>query len=182
MKNPFRQFALPLGSAVLLAVAAALPAAASDGQDMYRCRVLGDGSACPVSPPAGEPVVQTVPGSYARYLIHNGRPFDQAIADARATGEEPSVRVVLRPPVHQLSGFGAYERINGRVLGPGARLQIPFVDSWLIILCHSAPLWRAANLVPLCPVRKFCGPASYIPRLTFLWLAPVRAFRSAELF
>jgi hypothetical protein len=108
----FRDQMLPLLGSALLSISAALPAQAGDGHDVYRCRVLGERSACeqlPVST-TGEAVVQLAPGSHARYLIHIGHPVDQAIAEARASGEEPTLQVVRRDVPLRLTGVEAHER------------------------------------------------------------------------
>lgn len=60
----------------------------SADQLKYRCIVLGELSACPWNAPAAAKD-GTVPGPYARYLIDKGVARDEAIAQAKAIGEEP---------------------------------------------------------------------------------------------
>jgi hypothetical protein len=106
---------------VTLLLSAATPAWASE--DVYRCRVLGDRIACDRLPAStdGTAVMQTVPGPYARYLIHNGRPFEQAIAEARAIGEEPMLQLTRRHVQRTLSGIEAYEQYVRGGPAPDAR-------------------------------------------------------------
>jgi len=116
MSNQFLRHLLPLGGAVLFSLTAAMPARADTGADAYTCHVLGDSSACEKRPAqaGGETTMQVIPGSYARYLIYLGQTADKAIEQARAVGEEPTVRVVSNDKQRQLSGFDAYERVLGR--------------------------------------------------------------------
>jgi len=107
---------MPLGAATLLSFGAATPALADNGANVYNCRVLADSSACEKLPAqtGSEMVTHVEPGSYARYLINMGRSTEQAIAEARSIGEEPSLRVVSRDSQPHLSSFDAYERLQGR--------------------------------------------------------------------
>ena len=116
MSNSIIGYLLPLGGAALLSFGAVAPAMADDGATTYNCRVLGDRSACEQLPaPAGrEMVTQVEPGSYARYLINMGRSTEQAIAEARSIGEQPTLRVVVRDSQRHLTSFEAYERLQGR--------------------------------------------------------------------
>jgi hypothetical protein len=101
---------LALGLGALLCLTVAMPASASE--DVYRCRVLGDRGACERLPASADADVVTrlVPGSYARYLMYLGRPVEQAIAEARTIGEEPTLQDVRRQTQPRLSGFEAHER------------------------------------------------------------------------
>lgn len=110
MKNLLCDRLPSLCCAILLSVTAALPTSASE--DVYRCRVLGDRGACdglPVSV-GDKAATQLVPGSYARYLIHNGYPAERAIAEAHSIGEEPTLQVVGAPVRRKLSGVEAHEQ------------------------------------------------------------------------
>jgi hypothetical protein len=116
MSNQFLRHLLPLGGAMLFSLTAAMPARADTGADAYACHVVGDSSACAKLPAqaGSETTTQVTAGSYGRYLIHLGRTPDQAIAEARAIGEEPTVRIVSRDGQRHLSDFEAYERFLGR--------------------------------------------------------------------
>lgn len=116
MSNKILRRLLPLGGMALLSFGAAMPAFAQDGADVYRCSVLGERTACDKLPSSQgvETVAQLVPGSYARYLINNGRGFDQAIAEARAIGEQPTMRLAGSDAQHRVSGLQAYEQLQGR--------------------------------------------------------------------
>ncbi|HUL63321.1 MAG TPA: hypothetical protein VLW55_01780 [Burkholderiaceae bacterium] len=116
MSNRILRHLLPVGGAMLLSLAAAMPASADVGADAYSCHVLGDSSTCEKVPAqaGADTVKQVVPGAYARYLMYLGRTTDQAIAEALAIGEQPTVRVVSRRSGRQLSSIDAYERLQGR--------------------------------------------------------------------
>lgn len=105
----------PLRTAALVATLfAALSAHAGDaGQDTYRRVVLGDGSVA-AQPAAQAPAERVVPGSYARYLIKNGMPVEQALATARDAGETPTIERVPAVATRELTGFERYERAMGR--------------------------------------------------------------------
>lgn len=68
---------------------AAVPALAQDGQAVYRAQVLGERIAAPTSSTTTGSERRLVPGPQGRYLVHLGRSTEQAIAEARAAGEEP---------------------------------------------------------------------------------------------
>ena len=111
-----------LGGGALLSLAAALPAAADDGFNLYRCRVLGDSSACTAPSPALDTkVTRLVPGPYAAYLMYQGQSLEHAVANARSIGEEPTLRIVEVATPAQVSGFEAYERLQGRTPSFGYR-------------------------------------------------------------
>lgn len=93
---------------------AALSAHAGDaGQDTYRRVVLGDSNVA-VQPAAESVTERVVPGSYARYLIKNGMPVEQALATARDAGETPTVERQPAVAARELTGFERYERAMGR--------------------------------------------------------------------
>jgi len=116
MSKLIRRRMLSLGSAAMLSLFTLLPAMASGGgEDAYRCVVQGDRDACSALPASSDSDAATrlVPGSYARYLIHNGYSVEQAVAEARASGEQPTLRVVKRDVPRQLTSLEAYERLLG---------------------------------------------------------------------
>ncbi len=120
---------LPLGGAALLSLAAPLPAHA-EGDSVYRCSVLGDRQGCETrAAPSADSGVRLVPGAYARYLIHQGRSFDEAIELARAAGEQPTLRVVRHEPRPVLGGFEAYERHHGRAPALDGRQAVDLAGS-----------------------------------------------------
>ena len=53
----------------------------------YRCIVLGELSACPWNQKDAQ--AKDVPGPYAKYLIDKGVAREEALAAAKAVGEEP---------------------------------------------------------------------------------------------
>jgi len=54
---------------------------------------------------------QLVPGSYARYLIHNGLPREMALAQALRAGEAPTpVASCASPAPLELTSYEAYQR------------------------------------------------------------------------
>ena len=116
MSNQILRHLLPIAGAMLFSLAATTPARADVGADGYACHVLGDSAACDKLPAqtGTQAATQVVPGSYARYLMYLGRSADQAIAEARGIGEQPTVQAVSRDAGPQLSGFDAYERLQGR--------------------------------------------------------------------
>jgi hypothetical protein len=116
MSNQILRHLLPIAGAMLFSLAATTPARADVGADGYACHVLGDSAACEKLPAqaGAAATTQVVPGSYGRYLMYVGRTTDQAIAEARAIGEQPTVHVVSQGADRQLSGFDAYERLQGR--------------------------------------------------------------------
>jgi hypothetical protein len=121
MSISFHRQMLPLVSGVLLSLCAVQPVWASGEEDLYRCRVMGDPRDCERLPMStgSEAVTKIVPGSYARYLIHNGRPVEQAISEARSVGEEAVLQVVNRDLPRQLGALESYERYvrGGPALG-----------------------------------------------------------------
>ena len=113
MSNRIHRHLLSLGSAVLMAFAAT-SAMADDGSAAYRCNAQGDQNACATAAAEqGDKATHVVPGSYARYLINMGYTVDQAIAQARGIGEQPTTEVVERD-AQRLSSFESYERLQGR--------------------------------------------------------------------
>lgn len=117
MSNRILRHLLPIGGAMLLSLAATMPARADVGADAHTCYVRGDASACEKLHPQSGTEMDTqvvVPGVYARYLINLGSTPDVAIAQARRIGEEPTVRVVSHGADRQLTGLEAYEREQGR--------------------------------------------------------------------
>lgn len=106
--------AAALAMAALL-TAAALPAFALDGHAVYRAQVLGERFAAAVPSSSVGGSEQLVPGPQGRYLVYLGRSTEQAIAEARAAGEEP---VRQTRPVAQktrtVDGFEAYQRHLGQ--------------------------------------------------------------------
>lgn len=100
-------------AALAATLLAALSAHAGDaGQDTYRRVVLGDSSVAQPAPQAES--ARVVPGSYARYMIKNGMPAEQALQIARDAGESPSVEQQPAVASRELSGFERYERAMGR--------------------------------------------------------------------
>jgi hypothetical protein len=86
------------------------------GYATYRRVVLGDTSV--VIPASEKPAgVQEalVPGSYARYLIHNGMSRAEALARAQGLGETPSPASNEAP--RRLANLSSYERYQRTVLG-----------------------------------------------------------------
>lgn len=110
MSRWFRRHVRPLLSGALLTFFASMPAKA--GEDVYRCRVLGDRAACERLPPStdGTAVARSTPGSYARYLIHHGHSVDRALAEARSSGEEPTLQLLNRRPQRKPGSTEAHER------------------------------------------------------------------------
>jgi len=109
--------------AALVAVEAALPAFAYDGQAIYRAQVLGEHGVMPapsatVSAPAER---KLTPGSYARYFMYLGRSQEQAISEARRIGEEPAWTTEPVAPTRHVDGREVYERHMGRL----PRLELP---------------------------------------------------------
>jgi hypothetical protein len=112
MSNRIHRHLLSLGGATLLAFAAT-SAMADNGAAAYSCNAQGDQTACAsVSAARADAVTQLVPGSYARYLINMGYTVDQAIAQARTIGEQPTLQVV-NGDAQRLSSFESYERLQG---------------------------------------------------------------------
>ncbi|HTT10674.1 MAG TPA: hypothetical protein VMG60_07285 [Burkholderiaceae bacterium] len=93
MSNLIHRHLLSLGGAVLLALGSA-SAMADTGATAYSCHVLGDSSACAMLPaaPGSDTATRVVPGSYAQYLSHLGYSTDEAIAQARGIGEQPTLQ------------------------------------------------------------------------------------------
>lgn len=117
MKTP-RSFPLTLAAAWSLAALSAAAFANGPQEDLshlrYRCSVLGDNPSCAALPAPVRPAMERVPGSYASKLITvNGTRVEEAIAAARASGEEP--RLLAVPPERQLSGYERHERWMGRL-------------------------------------------------------------------
>jgi len=132
----FRRQTLAPVFAGLVSLSAVPLALASESEDLYRCRVLGDRASCEKLPVkrSDAPKTKWVPGSYASYLIHNGRPFEEAIAEARAMGEEPTLQVITSEVRRETSGFEDYQRYvrGGPTLGSHGdpdieRHALPFV-------------------------------------------------------
>jgi hypothetical protein len=94
---------------VLLSALQAHAATRTDSSyETYRCVVLGDDSAChPQEFPATPNRI--VPGSYARYLIHNGMGEADALAAASAIGEEPTRQPATAEPPERIVP-GSYAR------------------------------------------------------------------------
>ena len=137
MSVPFRRQALAPFFALLLSLSAAPFVQASESEDLYRCRVLGDGASCEKLPakPADAVTTKLVPGPYASYLIYNGRPVEQAIAQARGIGEEPTLQVIKSEVRRETGSFEAYQRYvrGGPTLGSD---DAPHVER------HAAPSVR----------------------------------------
>jgi hypothetical protein len=115
MFTPIARFLLPLGGAALFAMAAAQPAFASQAEDLYRCRVVGETSAC-ASLPAGTGAVantQATLGAYGRYLTFLGQSVEQAAKESRARGEMPSVRMIDPNLPGALTAMMTYQRFLG---------------------------------------------------------------------
>jgi len=114
MSNTYhRRLPFVLGAA-LLVIANHASAVAGDGQSVYRCRVLGESAACAAIPQnPSESQIELVPGPRGRHLVFLGRSVEQAIAEARASGEEPTLRIVVRETPTHLSGAEAHERYLG---------------------------------------------------------------------
>ena len=71
--------------------------------EKYRCVVLGDDAACH-APKVSASRYRLVPGDYAAHLMENGMDQTQALAEARAFGEEPTWRLTAaEPPQEALS-------------------------------------------------------------------------------
>jgi hypothetical protein len=69
--------------------------------------------------------LKLIPGSYARYLIVNGMPQAQALAQARNAGEEATWQAGVAPSqAVALSGFQLYERAMGRAVTPNAGTEV----------------------------------------------------------
>jgi hypothetical protein len=80
--------------------------------EKYRCVVLGADSACrPQKVSANR--YRLAPGSYAAYLMENGMDQTQALAAARAIGEEPTWLLTKVEPPQQLSSYKVYAREMG---------------------------------------------------------------------
>ena len=97
--------------------------AADPGHALYRRVVLGDtsvelSSAVPAAGDAG----RQVPGSYARYLIRNGTPKEQALAQAQRIGETPVF--IVDDAQRAQERLTPYERYQRSVLGtPDAQIM-----------------------------------------------------------
>jgi hypothetical protein len=125
-------FKASLAAAALLSVAA-LPASAHDGQAVYRAQVLGESITAATSAPAGEQ--RLVPGPQGRYLVYLGRSVEQAIAEARAAGEEPVWATAPVARTLAVDGFQAYQRYLGRATSGAAAATTEVAQ-------HDAPTLR----------------------------------------
>lgn len=105
-----------LALAALLS-SAALPAFAQDGHDTYRAQVLGERIASVAQAPSttarSEP--SRVLAGHAGYLVHLGRSPQQAVAEVRRRGEEPTWAIVPVAQARSAGGSEAYERHLGRL-------------------------------------------------------------------
>lgn len=129
MWKSIRHFLTPAIGLTALSAVLVSPARANDGEAVYRCRVLGDTSACASlrTQDLGS-ACEPVPGSYARYLMYLGRSKDQAIAEASSRGESPTWRLAKRPVPRQLTGEEAHEKYLGRTLPPEAQVAAEDAD------------------------------------------------------
>jgi hypothetical protein len=125
-------FKVSLAAAALLSVAA-LPASAHDGQAVYRAQVLGERIAAATPAPASEQ--RLLPGPQGRYLVHLGRSVEQAIAEARASGEAPVWAAAPVARTQAVDGFEAYHRYLGRATRGAA-------DATTEVAQHDAPTLR----------------------------------------
>ena len=116
MSKSILRYVLPLGGAALLSLSAAIPAQASQDDAYYRCHVVGESQACAglPAPAMNSTTTRLVPGSYGQYLVFLGESNDQAIADARARGEQPKEVITQAAPRHYTSAE-AYERYLGNL-------------------------------------------------------------------
>lgn len=108
MRSPSLHSSLAL--AALLA-AAAMPASAQDGHAVYRAQVLGERFAVTTDSPGTQQ--RLLPGPQGRYLVHLGRSVEQAIAEARFSGEEPVWATAPVARTQAVDGFEAYQRYLG---------------------------------------------------------------------
>lgn len=97
------------GTAIAAAVFASLSSQAATGQDTYNRVVLGG---TPVAS-AADSGTRLVPGSYARYLTHNGMPLEQALAQAQASGETARLEATKVAAPVRLSSQQVYQRVEG---------------------------------------------------------------------
>jgi hypothetical protein len=67
--------------------------------------------------------MQTIAGSYARYLMNLGHDADSAIETARASGEVP-VRRTVRIVKRELSTAEAHQRQLGNLVTPATRYEV----------------------------------------------------------
>jgi hypothetical protein len=107
------------------------------GYAKYRRVVFGDTDAVPTSAPiqldAGS---QWVPGSYARYLMNNGMPRSEALAQATLIGESLT-RVANEPGSMspQLSPYELYQRaVQGRTNTDIERSRSAAMASSVVVL------------------------------------------------
>jgi len=123
MSNRSFRHLLPFAAATLVALSTAQPALAEDGQQAYRHTVLGESTLGTGTASASNAQASTevLTGSYARYLMHLGVSTEQAIAQARAAGEQPSLATVMHDSAPVAAGREAYERMLGRDPSADAR-------------------------------------------------------------
>ncbi len=130
MRSPTLLSSLTL--AALLA-AAAVPASAQDGHAVYRAQVLGERIAVNTTPAGTEQ--RLMPGPQGRYLVYLGRSVEQAVAEARASGEEPVWTTAPVARTQVVDGFEAYQRHLGLASRHTARAATDVAQ-------HEAPTLR----------------------------------------
>lgn len=112
-----RQAAVSIVFAALAATQAFDAVAADDSYRTYRCAVLGDSTACQPKT-ASAPSDRLVPGSYGRYLIHNGMPEADALRVAHSAGELAAWRAAIDAPDPRLSASQLHQRCLGNTAQP----------------------------------------------------------------
>lgn len=115
--NPISEAAAPIVLAGLDATRGYGATAANDSYETYRCAVLGDSTACQPKT-AYAPSYRLVPGSYARYLIHNGMPEADALTAAHSAGELAAWQATAEVPQPRLSASQLHEQYLGRTVQP----------------------------------------------------------------
>lgn len=123
-----------LAVAALISSAAA-PALAQDGHAVYRAQVLGERISAPTSSTTAPSERRLVPGLHGRYLLHLGRSTEQAIAEARAAGEEPVWATLPVAQTLAVDGLEAYQRYLGRATRSAGRAATDVAQ-------HAAPTLR----------------------------------------